>query len=277
MFRCFGFGFGRKPRRCCCFVPRDKETVTFSRVSHGASFEADQQLLDQLNESPHFQLEEADLNDCQIIFVFCIINTRIESDVKAAMEQIPEPAGDKPVILVVMHHIRDIDFTTTKKKWKEKYERVQLDVEVLFHRTEGGLLRCEKNKQALEQIRKNVQIRNKQLLAKLNKSPHFHLKEADLNECQIIFVFCIINTRIESDVKAAMEKIPESAGDKPVILVVMHHTRDIDFTTTRKEWKDKYERVQLDVEVLFHRSEGGLLRCEKNKQAVKQMRKKIKK
>ncbi|CAG5958605.1 unnamed protein product, partial [Menidia menidia] len=134
---------------------------TFYRVSHGASFGADQQLLDQLNESPHFYLKEADLHTCQIIFVFCTINTRILSDVEAAMEQITESAGDKPVILVVMHHTRDINFTTTRKKWKDKYKRVQLDVEVLFHRSEGGLLRCEKNKQAVEDIRRNVQhIRN---------------------------------------------------------------------------------------------------------------------
>ncbi|CAG5958615.1 unnamed protein product [Menidia menidia] len=139
------------------FCPSDEKTVTFSRVSNGASFGADQQLLDQLNKSPHFHLKEADLDECQIIFVFCTINTRIESDVKAAMEQIPESAGDKPVILVVMHHKRDIDFTTTRKNWKEKYEHVQLDVEVLFHRTEGGLLRCEKNDQAVREIRKKVE------------------------------------------------------------------------------------------------------------------------
>ncbi|CAG5958606.1 unnamed protein product [Menidia menidia] len=130
-----------------------KKTVTFYRASHEASFGADQQLLDQVHKSREVYLKEADLNECQIIFVFCAINTRIESDMKAAMEQIP--AGYKPVILVVMHHTRDIDFTTTRKKWKEKYEYVQLDVEVLFHGSEGGLLRCEKNKQAVEEI-KNV-------------------------------------------------------------------------------------------------------------------------
>ncbi|KAM9753700.1 uncharacterized protein ACNS7B_006924 [Menidia menidia] len=112
---------------------KGKKTVTYSRASnyHGTSFGADQQLLDQVNESLHFHLKEADLDECQIIFVFCTINTRIESDVKDAMEQIPESAGDKPVILVLMHHTRDIDFETTKRKWKEKYERVQLDVEQL--------------------------------------------------------------------------------------------------------------------------------------------------
>ncbi|CAG5958611.1 unnamed protein product, partial [Menidia menidia] len=139
--------------------------VTFYRVSNGASFGADQQLLDQLKEYPHFHLKEAKgkhLDKCQIILVFCIINTRIESDVEAAMEQIPESAGDKPVILVVMHHTRDIDFFATKKKWKKDYEQVQLDVEVLFHRTEEGLLKCEKNQQAVEEILSNVKhIRNK--------------------------------------------------------------------------------------------------------------------
>ncbi|CAG5958613.1 unnamed protein product [Menidia menidia] len=135
----------------------NKKTFTFYRVSNGASFGVDQQLLDRLNRSPYFHLKEADLNDCQIIFVFCIINTRIESDVEAAIEKIPESAGDKPVILVVMHHNRDINFETTKKEWEKKYERVQLDVEVLFHRSEGGLLRCEKNNQAVEEIRKKVE------------------------------------------------------------------------------------------------------------------------
>ncbi|CAG5958610.1 unnamed protein product, partial [Menidia menidia] len=156
-----------------------KKTFTFYRVSHGASFDADQQLLDQVNESPYFHLKEADLNDCQIILVFCTINTRIESDVKAAMEKIPESAGDKPVILVVMHHTRDINFTTTRKKWKEKYERVQLDVEVLFHRSKKGLLTCEKNQKAVERIRKEVE---KKWLKKEEKSDNQSGREKEMKQ-----------------------------------------------------------------------------------------------
>ncbi|KAM9754435.1 uncharacterized protein ACNS7B_007381 [Menidia menidia] len=144
-----------------------EKAVHLSRVSHGASFGADQQLLDRVHKSRKVYLKEADLIDCQIIFVFCTINTRIESDVKAAMKQIPESAGDKPVILVLMHHTRDIDFTTARKKWKEKYEQVQLDVEVLFHKSKKGLLKCEKNKQAVEEI-KNVLKEN--IIQKRNKA-----------------------------------------------------------------------------------------------------------
>ena len=61
-------------------------------------------------------------------------------------------SGDKPVILVLMHHTRDVDFSTDVKKWSETYQNVVLDVHVLFHETQPGLLKCPRNDEAVHQI-----------------------------------------------------------------------------------------------------------------------------
>ncbi|XP_030283425.1 uncharacterized protein LOC115587643 [Sparus aurata] len=96
----------------------------------------------------------------------------------------------------------------------------------------------------------------------------------DYQECDIIIVFCPIKTREGSDVPAAMRKIP--AGDKPVILVLMHHTRDDDFSTDIKKWSGTCQNVVLDVHVLFHETQPGLLKSPRNDEAVHQIQEVLK-
>ena len=68
-----------------------------------------------------------------------------------------------------------------------------------------------------------------------------------------------------------------SCGQKPVILVLMHHTRDVEYSTDGKRWSDVYDNVVLDVHVLFHETKSGLLTCAKNHQAVGQIQKELQK
>lgn len=63
-------------------------------------------------------------------------------------------SGEKPVILVVMHHTRDVDYSVDGRKWSEKYPNIKLEVHVLFHETQPGLLKCQRNDQAVSQIQK---------------------------------------------------------------------------------------------------------------------------
>ncbi|XP_067458837.1 uncharacterized protein [Thunnus thynnus] len=99
----------------------------------------------------------------------------------------------------------------------------------------------------------------------------------DLQESYIVIVFCPITSRVGSDVEAAMTDITGSCGQKPVILVLMHHTRDVDYSTDGTRWSDVYDNVVLDVHVLFHESKNGLLTCPKNDQAVAQIQRELQK
>ncbi len=63
-------------------------------------------------------------------------------------------SGGKPAVLVLMHHTRDVDYSTDVKRWSEDYNNVVLDVHVLFHETLQGLLKCPRNDQAIQQIQK---------------------------------------------------------------------------------------------------------------------------
>ncbi|XP_067458865.1 stonustoxin subunit alpha-like isoform X2 [Thunnus thynnus] len=99
----------------------------------------------------------------------------------------------------------------------------------------------------------------------------------DLQESHVVIVFCPIMSRVGSDVDAAMTDITGSCGQKPVILVLMHHTRDVDYSTDGTRWSDVYDNVVLDVHVLFHKTKNGLLTCPKNHQAVTQIQRELQK
>lgn len=62
---------------------------------------------------------------------------------------------------------------------------------------------------------------------------------------------------------------------KPVILVIMHHTTDGNYQTAGRRWSEEYPNVQLGVDVLFHATKKGLLKCDINKKAVKDLSKLI--
>ncbi|XP_030283424.1 uncharacterized protein LOC115587642 [Sparus aurata] len=128
------------------------QTVKVHSVTTGQTFGADDEILEKVkNMKWHTKVKiTTDCQECDIIIVFCPITSRVGSDVEAAMRKIP--AGDKRVILVLMHHTRRVDFSTDIKKWSETYQNVVLDVHVLFHETQPGLLKCPRNDEAVQQI-----------------------------------------------------------------------------------------------------------------------------
>ncbi|XP_018518555.2 uncharacterized protein LOC108874534 isoform X1 [Lates calcarifer] len=104
------------------------------------------------------------------------------------------------------------------------------------------------------------------ILEKVVNCREITVKEANhWAECDVIIVFCPIITRPGSDVQEAMSRIQ---GNKSVILVLMHHTRNPDHVTKGTRWSENYQQVVLVVHVLFHETKQGLLECEKNENAV---------
>ncbi|CAJ1078518.1 uncharacterized protein LOC109989371 [Xyrichtys novacula] len=133
---------------------RPYEVKVFSKAA-GRTCGADGVILEQVNGWAQFFKVEivADFHDCDIIILFCPIVSRVGTDVDAAMRTIP---GDKPVILVLMHHTRDADYSVDKyKNWSKEKKSVVLAVHVLHHETKG-LLKCARNDDAVKQIRKEL-------------------------------------------------------------------------------------------------------------------------
>ncbi|XP_035985360.1 uncharacterized protein LOC118558874 [Fundulus heteroclitus] len=94
--------------------------------------------------------------DSRVIVVFCPITSRVGSDVESAMRDQRVSSSDKPVILVLMHHTRDVDYSTGESNWSETYKDVVLAAHVFFHETEPGLLNCERNDQAIEEVKQKL-------------------------------------------------------------------------------------------------------------------------
>ncbi|XP_078029850.1 uncharacterized protein LOC117270325 isoform X2 [Epinephelus lanceolatus] len=124
--------------------------LVYQMVVAGKTFDAHVQLMDKVKEQVQIPIQSAKSDeDYQVTFVFCPISSRVASDVEAAMADVK---GDKPVILVLMHHTREVKYTTPMRTWREDIE-VILHVNVFYHETMHGLLKCEQNNAAASQIR----------------------------------------------------------------------------------------------------------------------------
>ncbi|CAI5670480.1 unnamed protein product [Oreochromis niloticus] len=284
-------------------------------VTAGETFGADNVLLSDVKDLAGLQVESTDQQGCSIIILFCPISSCVGSDMKAAMKKV---SGDKPVILVLMHHTRNPEYSTCGGNWCSVYQNVVLVVHVLFHESVKGLLRSSKNNEAVQQICNKLlqyssisRLRNDQgtqdmsqfsrrtveeahevvhkvkvhivtagetfgadnvLLSDVRDLAGLQVESTDQQGCSIIILFCPISSCVGSDMKAAMKKV---SGDKPVILVLMHHTRNPDYSTCGESQCSVYQNVVLVVHVLFHESVKGLLRSSKNSEAVRQIHYKL--
>ncbi|KAK2808807.1 hypothetical protein Q5P01_000611 [Channa striata] len=125
--------------------------VKVHKITTAEAFDADEAVMKKVKNLAGIMANEADYEACDVVLLFCPIYSRVGSDVEAALSKVPQ--GDKPVILVVMHHTRDVDYSTCGTSWSERCQNVALDVHVLFHETMQGLLTCEKNNVAVLEIK----------------------------------------------------------------------------------------------------------------------------
>ncbi|KAK5599834.1 hypothetical protein CRENBAI_015084 [Crenichthys baileyi] len=127
----------------CLSKPVEVETITT-----GETFGADVALMNQVKRKVKL---EGTNQDGQCLIVFCPITSRVGSDVEAAMQNIP--SNKKRIILVLMHHTRDVDYSTAGKSWSEDYPDIKLEVHVLYHESmPGGLLLGSKNTEPVYKI-----------------------------------------------------------------------------------------------------------------------------
>ncbi|XP_072303038.1 uncharacterized protein [Eucyclogobius newberryi] len=288
----------------------------------GQTYQAHQQILNQLNTQGSRVRPTADLQHCDIILLFCPILSRVRSDVEAAFRKIPDGAQGKPVVLIVMHHTRKPDQVLNQIQWKEEFPFIIHEVQVLYHESQNGLLHCPRTQEALKSLQSVcAQFQNlmkthngtsKQVLDSMTQGPpasaqaHSPVQEMmplkvfllitgqtyqahqqilnqlntqgsrvrptdDLQHCDIILLFCPILSRVRSDVEAAFRKIPDGAQGKPVVLIVMHHTRKPDQVLNQIQWKEEFPFISHEVQVLYHESQNGLLHCPRTQEALQSL------
>ncbi|XP_028249948.1 enolase-phosphatase E1-like isoform X2 [Parambassis ranga] len=151
MFSCF---------RCCkrktarSWIPRVTPVSKVACVVTGETFGAHQTIVGKLEN--RIWTESSSVQECDIIIVFCPIFSRIGSDVGAVKSHAAVSSTNKPVIVVLMHHTRDEEFSPGGRKWFED-PRFVLEAHVLFHQTQRGLLQCAHNDQAVREIQRVIQ------------------------------------------------------------------------------------------------------------------------
>ncbi|XP_072527804.1 uncharacterized protein [Salminus brasiliensis] len=84
-------------------------------------------------------------------------------------------------------------------------------------------------------------------------------------ESDVTFAFVPITSRAGTDIQFALKKIPVN---KPVVLVVLHHTFDQYFMAPDSRHSVNRSDV-FTVDCLFHEDQG-LLRCQRNDKALKE-------
>ncbi|XP_070782056.1 uncharacterized protein [Enoplosus armatus] len=134
------------------------QEVKYQMVVSGKTFDAHLQLMEKVKGIAQDQIQLhliESTEDYQITIVFCPISSRIESDVEGAMADVKVSAGNTPVILVLMHHVREPKGTTSMRTWS-CHANVVLHVNVFYHDTMHGLLMCEQNNAAASEIRNQL-------------------------------------------------------------------------------------------------------------------------
>ncbi|KAL3052690.1 hypothetical protein OYC64_005261 [Pagothenia borchgrevinki] len=143
-----------------------KVTLKYQMVVTGTTFDAHFHLMEKVKNEvkDQFDLVQSNSDDYDVTIVFCPIVSCIVQDVESALRDVKVSSGDKPVILVLMHHAYEVKFIPNVQHGAN----VQLQVNVFFHETKHGLLHCGENGAVVCEITKYLQeipIPNAQVVA----------------------------------------------------------------------------------------------------------------
>ncbi|XP_053473819.1 uncharacterized protein LOC128603428 isoform X3 [Ictalurus furcatus] len=257
------------------------------------------------------------LEESDFILIFCPIVSRAGIDIEAAVKMLNTLPGNKPAVLVALHHTFDPECVVPDSSRAVKRDDT-ITVDCLFHEHQG-LLQCRKNNEGFNSVsewiktqvdkktEKNENIdRSKRQVSswmdwfnqpdnqdhtakKMLKQPvlkHFTLitgktfghevgierklqevipglrKVQKVEESDFILVFCPIVSQAGTDIEAAVMTLNTLPGNKPAVLVVLHHTFDPECVVPDSSRAVKRENT-IAVDCLFHEDQG-LLQCRKN-------------
>uniref|UniRef100_A0A667XLD3 Uncharacterized protein n=1 Tax=Myripristis murdjan TaxID=586833 RepID=A0A667XLD3_9TELE len=127
----------------------------FYKVISGNTLDSHQKFVQQLIKGGATEVDSPDKSD--VIIFFCPIISRLGTDITAALSNISELCGCKPVILVVMHHTFNPELTVADSSRLVNSSSVQLVVDCLFYETKG-LLDCPRNENAVTEVLKQMDL-----------------------------------------------------------------------------------------------------------------------
>ncbi|XP_047430108.1 uncharacterized protein LOC124999297 [Mugil cephalus] len=136
------------------------------------------------------QTEVMPSEDCDYLLVFCPITSRVGTDISEAMDQVNQHYGDKPIILVVMHHTFDPEHVVAESGRHVENTNVLLTVDTLFH--EDKLLNCNRNDISWYDIRKSLPVSEPNWSQPLTNGVKKNLKYIIAALCILCLVIAII-------------------------------------------------------------------------------------
>uniref|UniRef100_A0A1A8F9V1 Uncharacterized protein n=1 Tax=Nothobranchius korthausae TaxID=1143690 RepID=A0A1A8F9V1_9TELE len=66
-----------------------------------------------------------------------------------------KPPGDKPVVLLLMHHVHEVKYVPSMRTWPD-YHNIVLHVNVFYHEKVPGLIVCQKNVEAIAAVKNEI-------------------------------------------------------------------------------------------------------------------------
>nr|XP_024001229.1 uncharacterized protein LOC112079529 isoform X2 [Salvelinus alpinus] len=132
--------------------------MKYYTVATGNTLDSHIQFIRQLNNTTRCFTEVELLVESDVIMAFCPIVSRAGTDIEAALQQIQT---GKDVILVVLHHTFNPDYTVPDSSRLVTRSDVILTVDCLFHESQGGLLECPHNDAAVSRILRKLNIQPK--------------------------------------------------------------------------------------------------------------------
>ncbi|XP_060768087.1 uncharacterized protein LOC132875345 [Neoarius graeffei] len=239
--------------------------------------------------------------ECDIILVFCPVITAHAYDINAALEKLNQISDTKPAVLVVLHHTFNPEYVVPDSSRSVNRDNT-ITVDCLFHE-DHGILQCKKNEVSLKRIvtyiktqthkqkprEESMEIERSQEPCKKKTLKYFilqtghtlntpeiftaqlqskisSLKEAyTVDGCDFILTFCPVVSRAGTDIEAGMKKLNDLSGDKPAVLVVLHHTFNPECVVPDSS-RSVNRGNTITVDCLFHEN-MGLLNCSKNQES----------
>ncbi|XP_058238969.1 uncharacterized protein LOC131348230 [Hemibagrus wyckioides] len=274
--------------------------LTYFTLKTGRTLGYDVDIERKLQEGTGLQ-KVMNLEESDFILVFCPVVSQAGTDIEAAVKELSTQAGHKPAVLVVLHHTFNPELIVPDSSRCVKREYT-ITVDCLFHEDQG-LLTCCKNHEALYKVINWIEDISERIPRKsqnqdhparqMMKGPHLkyftlvtgktlghhveiemklqkvipHLQKVmNLEETDFILVFCPVVSKAGTDIEAAVKMLITQAGNKPAVLVVLHHTFNPelivpDSSRSVKRWN------MITVDCLFHEDQG-LLTCSKNHEAL---------
>ncbi|XP_014007826.1 uncharacterized protein isoform X2 [Salmo salar] len=132
--------------------------MKYFTVETGNTLDSHIQFMRQFNNTTRCFTEVKSPVESDVIMAFCPIVSRVGTDIEAALQQIPT---GKDVILVVLHHTFNPDYTVPDSSRLVTRSDVILTVDCLFYEKLGGLLNCPRNDAAVCAILKRLNIQPK--------------------------------------------------------------------------------------------------------------------